>query len=225
MSIRMSVILLRTTALLALALLALALPRWVVSARYARAIDPPSQTPPQPIAIVFGAGLRRDGTPTTVLADRIRTAASLYHQGTVARLLLSGSDLDRFGDEAQAMRTLTLRLGVPDEAILVDTQGHRTYATCANARRDFGVRQAVLITQRYHLPRALAICEALGIHARGTPADLTTYSSRAMTFWKLREYPATLVALWETYLRPPANPPASSGLQALGCPDREDRGS
>ena len=148
-----------------------------------------------PTAIVFGAGLRRDGRPTTVLADRVSTAVSLYQQGKVKTLLMSGSSNASGYDEAAAMLEFALSLGVPQEDILVDSEGDRTYLTCARAKNIFGVERALLVTQRYHLPRALILCDALSIESDGIAADLRPYS--AQTIWSVREVGATYRALWE----------------------------
>lgn len=176
---------------------ALLLPRLAFAQRYASRIFSPAAAPGGSTAIVFGAGLRRDGTPTTVLADRVSTAATLFHQGRVQSLLLSGSTRAPRYDEAEAMRTLALQLGVPDEAILVDKQGHRTLETCQRAARAFGVHSALLVTQRFHLPRALVLCEAMGMQASGVEADLSRYSTRSRWIWEVREVPASFVALVE----------------------------
>jgi SanA protein len=181
--------------LLGLFLSALFLPRLVLLRRYASAIFTPATTTSQPTAIVFGAGLRRNGTPTLVLADRVATAAALYNQGKVQALLLSGSTHGPSYDEAEAMRTLALSLGVPDYAILLDKEGNRTLDTCLRARQAFGVRTALLVTQRFHLPRALVLCEATGMQAAGVQADLSRYSTRARWFWEIREVPASIAAL------------------------------
>jgi len=155
-----------------------------------------------PTAIVFGAGLHRDGQPTTVLADRVATAAALYHQGKVSRILMSGTVRGSDYDEPSAMRSLALKIGVPAEDILVDSGGNRTLYTCLRARQIFGVEQALLISQRFHLPRALVICDASGVSAVGVAADLHPY--RFQFFWELREIPATLRALWDTNFRKPS---------------------
>ena len=195
-------------ALLTLAL-ALVLPRAVVVRLYAGRIHTPETAPVRPVAIVFGAGLRRDGSPSLVLADRVAAAAALYLQGRVEGLLLTGSALSAGRDEPAAMRNLALSLGVPEHAIRLDREGVRTFASCQRARTVFGIEQALLVTQRFHLPRALAICDGLGIQAEGVTADLHAYSRRAQGYWNLREIPATLAAVLETYLaRPP--PPLSS---------------
>jgi len=176
---------------------ALLLPRLALIQRYAARIFTPAAAPSGTTAIVFGAGLRRDGTPTTVLADRVTTAATLYHGGRVQSLLLSGSTHGQRYDEAEAMRTLALRLGVPDEAIQVDKEGNRTLETCLRAARAFGIQSALLVTQRFHLPRALVLCEAVGMQAAGVEADLSRYSTRSRWIWEVRELPASFVALVE----------------------------
>lgn len=183
------------TVLLATLLAALLLPRLAFIQRYARAITSPADAPARATAIVFGAGLRRDGTPTQVLADRVTAAANLYHQGNVQSLFLSGSARGRAYDEAEAMRTLAIALGVRPEAIVVDKQGTRTLETCLRARQAFGIRSALLVTQRFHLPRAMALCKAIGIEAAGVQADLSRYPTRSRWVWELRELPASLVAM------------------------------
>jgi SanA protein len=181
----------------------LILPRWTLVWRFAPRITPtPQDAPAQPVAIVFGAGLRRDGTPTLVLADRVATAAALYHQGKVDRLLLSGSAHGTTYDEPQAMRALALELGVPDDHLILDRQGVRTRLTCSRAQKVFGVTRALLVTQRFHLPRALALCHAVGIQATGVAADLHPYSERSQRIWELREYPASLAAILESLFSP-----------------------
>jgi SanA protein len=186
--------------------LALVLPRWWAGLRYAPLILAADQAPTASAALVFGAGLRRDGQPTTVLADRVRTAVELYQKGRVPFLVMSGTVREGY-DEPASMRTLALSLGVPQEAILLDSAGDRTFATCLAARRRFGSGSVLLVSQAYHLPRALATCAGLGLQASGVAADLRTYRASARQFWLLREYPATLIALLDTYVLPhPGSP-------------------
>lgn len=188
----------------ALVLLALlALPRWAFGWRFGGRIYDAAAAPARPVAIVYGAGLRRDGTPTTVLSDRIRTAVGLYQAGKVERILMSGTVRDNY-DEPGAMAAAATKLGVPSEDIWIDPAGVRTLDSCARAAGLFGVRSALLVTQRYHLPRALALCSAVGIEADGVAADLSPYSARSRRFWELREYPASLVAAIEALLARPA---------------------
>lgn len=121
------------------------------TALYAKSrIIPLADAPEMPVAIVFGAGLSRDGTPSPVLRDRVETAAALYFQGKVKKLLMSGDN--RFVDynEPGAMRQYALDLGVPAEDIVLDYAGRRTYDTCYRARAIFGVTEAILVTQPFH---------------------------------------------------------------------------
>jgi SanA protein len=93
------------------------------------------------------------------------------------------------------MRQLALDMGVPAEAILVDEQGVRTFESCRRARESFGIQQALLVSQRYHLPRALVLCQAMGMQVEAVSSDLRFY--RGYPFWEIREIPATLRALWD----------------------------
>lgn len=180
-----------------IAFLALWAPRRLVERRYASSIFEVSDAPHAPVGIVFGAGLRRNGAPTTVLYDRVAAAAQLYSEGKVDALLMSGHETDHGYSEPGAMQSLAESLGVPADAIVLDGQGTRTFTTCQRALSTFGIEHAALITQTYHLPRALATCEGLGIEAVGVSADQRPYSPRALQYWETREIPATLVALIE----------------------------
>ena len=170
-----------------------------------------SSVPAEEVAIVFGAGLNRDGTPTPVLRDRVTTAANLYFAGKVQKLLMSGDN--RFVDynEPGAMRSFAIQLGVPAGDIVQDFAGRSTYDTCYRARQIFGVNQAIVVTQSYHLPRAIYLCNELGINAVGVPADLRTYQRGPYFYWVLREFPATLAAVWDVSIAHP--------VPVLGTPE------
>jgi SanA protein len=163
-----------------------------------------ADAPSRPVAIVFGAGLWRDGSPTPVLRDRVQTAAELYFAGKVQKLLMSGDNSTIYHNEPAAMRQYALELGVPDEDIVLDYAGRRTYDTCLRAREIFGATDVVLVTQKFHLPRAVFTCNALGVHGMGVEADRQIYRRRSLLFWNLREIPATATALWDLYVSPPA---------------------
>ena len=101
------------------------------------------------------------------------------------------------------MITYARMLGVPDEDLLIDRGGSRTYQTCLRAQAEFGIDAAILVTQEFHLPRALVICDVLGIEAVGVAADLRDYRQRSMQFWEIREIAATITAFWDLYISPP----------------------
>jgi len=145
-----------------------------------------ADAPRQPIAIVFGAGLRADGTPSDVLRDRLRVAVDLYKADKVQKLLLTGG-----GAEPAAMQRFAEAQGVPTTALITDGLGLRTYDSCQNAAA-LGIKQATLVTQNYHLPRAIYTCRKLGIAAVGVRADLTEH--RGQLWFSLREFAATLLA-------------------------------
>jgi vancomycin permeability regulator SanA len=181
-------------------------PRLLTALHALSRIHRAQEAPANRVAIVFGAGLWRDGSPTPVLRDRVRAAAELYFSGKVDKLLMSGTTIGYY-NEPRAMRNFALSLGIPNEAIVQDYLGLRTYDTCWRARNIYGIQQATLVTQAFHLPRALYICDSLGIEAQGVSADLQEYRKRSRFFWNLREIPATIVALWEVHVSPPPQTP------------------
>ncbi len=189
--------------ILALGALVLALPRLLTALYAMPRVYNTENVPADRVAIVFGAGLWRDGSPTPVLRDRVAAAARLYFTGKVEKLLMSGDNSEIYHNEPGAMLDYALSLGVPQEAIVLDYAGRRTYDTCYRARAIFGVEKAILVTQGFHLPRALFLCNGLGIPAVGVSADLREYRQGSELYWNLREVPATLVAIWDVYVSRP----------------------
>lgn len=189
--------------ILLILLLAIFGPR-LFTAFYARARLYNIETAPyHRVAIVFGAGLQRDGSPAAVLRDRVATAVDLYGAGKVEKILMSGDNRTVNYNEPQAMHDYAVHLGVPSQDIVLDYAGQRTYDTCYRARDIFGLQDAVLVTQAFHLPRAIYTCNTLGIEAIGVSADRRTYSRGPYTYWNIRELLATINAVWELhYARP-----------------------
>ena len=165
--------------------------------QYRDAVYEPEDVPSGRVALVFGAGVTAGGAPTSPLHDRIVTAVGLYHAGKVERLLLSGDGRTERRSEPAAMQRLAIELGVPDSAIQLDPGCLRTRISCVRARREFGVTQAVVVTQRFHLPRALLVCERAGIDVVGVASDERTYPWRWSVTWQAREAAATAVAWWD----------------------------
>ena len=178
-----------------------AAPRIIVVTSTRSGIFTLEDAPKKKAAVVFGAGLNRDGTPTAVLQDRVSTAAELYFAGKVEKILMSGDN--RFVDynEPGAMKTFALTLGVPEEVIVLDFAGRRTYDTCYRAIEIFQVPDAILVTQQFHLYRALYTCRVLGLDAAGVPSDLRPY--RDSDFWHVREIPASLIAFLQVHFTRP----------------------
>lgn len=160
----------------------------------------PEAVPHHRVAIVFGAAVR-NGRPSAVLYDRIASAVALYKAGAVDKLLMSGDNRFANYNEPGVMRQTAFQLGVPDTDIVLDYAGRSTYDTCYRAREIFGLREAVLVTQAYHLDRAIFTCSALGVASVGYPADERRYTR--MRWFQIREIGATLKALWDVFVARP----------------------
>jgi vancomycin permeability regulator SanA len=180
--------------LLPLALAALALPAAVAFSTGSSGIyDNPVAVPRAPVAIVFGAGLTSDGRPSPMLADRVDAAVALYREGRVDRILMTGDNSRESYDEVTAMKARAVALGVPTGRVNLDYAGFRTYDSCYRARAIFGIESAVLVTQGYHLPRALYLARSFGIEASGLAAGRDRYPRQ--DYYNLREFVA-LAASW-----------------------------
>lgn len=130
----------------------------------------PGREPHAQVALVLGAGLNADGRPSAMLEDRLRAAAALYHDGRVDRILASG-DHGRVGyDEPNAMRAELVRLGVPDSDVFTDHAGFATLDSVVRAKKVFNVSSAIVVTQGFHLPRALWLARRAGLTAYGLEA-------------------------------------------------------
>jgi SanA protein len=186
-----------------LGVLGLLLPRLMTAVSAHGRMHEPETVPSRRVAIVFGAGLWRDGSPTPVLYDRVATAAELYHAGKVEKILVSGDNRFVEYNEPGVMREVALTLGIPSEAIVLDYAGRRTYDTCYRAKAIFGVTEAILVTQAFHLPRALFLCDRLGVDSLGVIADRRDYHRSSMLYWNLRELIATSAAMWDVYISHP----------------------
>lgn len=135
-------------------------------------------TPRAQTAIIFGSAVYRDGTLVTVTNDRVQTGIALYKQGIVRKILISGDHGRTTYDEVNPMYEAALKAGVPPEDVFMDHAGFSTYDTVARAKRVFDVGTVVLVTQRFHLPRALMIARAHGLSAVGIVADRHRYAKR-----------------------------------------------
>ena len=133
--------------------------------------------PSAPVALVLGAGLNPDGSPSAFLAGRLEVAKALYDSGRARVILVSGDNRVANHDEPTAMRDWLVAEGVPADAVVRDFAGRDTYDSCTRAKRIFGVERALVVSQGYHLPRAVTTCRAVGLDAEGV-GD-----------WTAQEYP------------------------------------
>jgi vancomycin permeability regulator SanA len=161
-----------------------------------------NKIPQTRVAIVFGAGLNAAATePSSVLEDRIMTAVDLYKAGKVSKILMSGDNRFKDYNEPQVMIKIAKENGVSIFDLQADYAGRRTYDTCYRAKAIFGIDRAILITQDYHLTRALYTCNVLGIDAIGYVADKKIYQN--IEYYATRDIFATLKAYWDLYIDPP----------------------
>ena len=133
------------------------------------------EVPHAQVAIVPGAFVQPDGRMSTMLADRVHQAAELWRAGKVDRILVSGDHHRWEYDEPDTMRDALEREGVPARVIFTDHAGFDTWGTMVRARQVFGVHSAVVVTQGFHMPRALYLAHSAGLDATGLTADLHGY--------------------------------------------------
>lgn len=165
-----------------------------------------TDSPTAETVIVFGAQLTPGGTrPKPFLAGRLRTTADLVHAGKARKILVSGDGQSAAGSETDVMLAYLTELGVDRARIVVDPFGMDTYDTCRRAHDVYGVRRALLVTQAYHLPRAVGLCRTLGVDADGVEASCRDCREATLTRGWLRELPAGTKAVLDTVRdRPPA---------------------
>lgn len=137
-----------------------------------------ADAPARDVAVVFGAGLW-EGRPSPYLAHRLDTAAELYRTGKAKVVLVTGDNSRVEYDEPDAMRTYLTERGVPDERIVSDYAGFDTWDSCVRAKKIFGVERALLVSQGFHIRRAVALCRSAGVESYGVgvaePHDATWY--------------------------------------------------
>lgn len=150
--------------------------------------------------LILGAGLKPDGTPNKMLQERLDKGIELYKNGIGEKMLLSGDNGQAEYDEVNAMKTYVIGKGIPLEAIFLDHAGFSTYESVYRARDIFLVRKLIIITQKYHLPRALYIAKGLGIEAYGVIPDIRQYNGQ--TYREIREILARNKDFFKTLLKP-----------------------
>jgi len=154
------------------------------------------------VAVVFGASIYGNGELSPVLADRVETAIELYRARKVDRILVSGDARHRSYNEPKAMSEYLITHSVAPNDVIVDTSGRSTYETCLRAKEAFGLKRAVLVSQSFHLSRALYIANQLGLDAVGMAGDLRT--ANMIDYQGVREWAAELKAYLNLNFIPPA---------------------
>lgn len=184
--------------------------------------DPAGDVPAARVVLVLGAELAPGGTqPKPVLAGRLDTAARLVRDGRATVILVSGDGGGVSGDETTAMRDYLIARGIAPGRVVADPHGLDTYDSCWRARHVYGLERALVVTQSYHLARAVALCRSVGIDADGVRA--TCDDCQAFTLFRngVRDYvAASKAALDAVRQRGPAvdSPPDDAVTRALATP-------
>jgi SanA protein len=179
---------------LAAAALVVGLPNAIVLLGAGSAGHDPARAPHAQVALVLGASAYTDGIPTPALADRLAVGAALYRDGRVDRVLVSGEPGRGFVDQVEVMRRELVRMGVPDRVIFTDRGGVDTWDSMVRARKVYEVRSAIVVTQGWHMPRALWLAKRAGLQTHGVVADRST-TGRLRRGWGLREIFARVKAV------------------------------
>jgi len=136
--------------------------------------------------IILGAGLRPDGSPSDMLADRLSVGVALLEHHPNAKLILTGDNSGDHYNEVASMKKYVLEMGVEEEAIIEDGRGYSTYESLYHIKNDLNAQNVIIVTQEYHLYRALYVAEQMGMDAVGVSANLRSYSRQ--TYRSIREH-------------------------------------
>ncbi|MFT3860641.1 SanA/YdcF family protein [Micropruina sp.] len=172
-------------------------PAWYVKAVTDDRMMSVDEVPAQPVALVLGAEVYADGQPSRYLQARLDVAHELFAAGKVKAILVSGDSSTRHYNETDGMRDYLIAKGVPAKKVVGDYAGFDTYDSCVRARQVFGVSRAIVVSQTYHLPRALATCRAIGLEAWGVGDDTAKTNQEAWSYGSLRELGANLKMIWD----------------------------
>ena len=174
-----------------------------------------SDVPATPVALVLGAQVNPDGTPSAFLAARLDLAKRLYDAGLIEMIIVSGDHLAPEFDEPAAMRNYLIRAGLPTEKVIADAGGFDTYESCLRAKRILNLSQLIIVTQSYHLVRAVATCRALGVDATGVGDNSARQHTIAWWRGAIRDQLACLKTVVDLATRPDPKSAAECRLIAF----------
>jgi vancomycin permeability regulator SanA len=175
-------------------LVAIGCAQWVRSSADGHIYDVAS-VPAAPVALVLGAQVGDDGQPSAFLAARLEIARQLLENGKVKAILVSGDHAEWAYDEPGSMQAWLVARGVPADRVVLDHAGFDTYDSCVRANKIFGVQQAIVVTQDFHLPRAVTLCREQGIEATGVGDDTVRVHEKMWLRGEIREYGAAVKAV------------------------------
>lgn len=150
--------------------------------------------------LVLGCGVHRDGTPTAMLHDRLRRSVELYDLGAAPKLLMTGDHGRVDYDEVDAMKTFAVDAGIASENVFMDHAGFSTYESMYRAKKIFQAKKIIIVTQEYHLYRAIYIAQSLGMEAYGVSSDYRSYGGQLR--YDLREVLARVKDFGMSIIKP-----------------------
>jgi SanA protein len=174
---------------------------WYVRAGSSSFVMEPSEVPPSEAAVVLGCYVFPDGNPSAMLYDRVLTGVELYREGKVSKILMTGDHGEASYNEVNTMRLLAEKMEVPTEDIFMDHAGFNTYESMYRARDVFKVKSAIIVTQDFHLNRAVYLARKMGIEAHGVKADKRQYCQ--MKYYNTREILARMKAFLQAEITKP----------------------
>lgn len=158
------------------------------------------QVPAADAVLILGAYVSPDGTLSDMLRDREIVGYELYKQGKAAKIIVSGDHGRPEYDEVNSMKNFLKNKGVPGQDVFMDHAGFSTYESIYRARDIFQAKRVIIVTQRYHLLRAVFVARQLGLEAYGVPADLHDYGP--IGIYEAREIAARNKDFWMTVFKP-----------------------
>lgn len=155
------------------------------------------------VALVLGAGLEPNGSPSYILHDRLETSAKLYKAKKVKKIVVSGDNRFKNYSEPDAMKAALVKMGVPANVIQPDFAGRRTYDSCWRMNHIFSQTDIIIVTQSFHMTRSLFLCNHLGVKSIGMIADKPRYSAADWNWWTFRDKLSILKAYFDIYIWQP----------------------
>lgn len=153
-------------------------------------------------ALVLGAGLEGDG-PSDMLNDRIKAAVKLYKNGKVKKLIMSGDNRFEVHNEPRVMTEVAIKLGVPKEDIQPDYAGRRTYDSCYRLKNIFSQNEVIIVTQSFHITRAMFTCSNLGVQSTGFISDNDIYTAETWNYYKFRDILGLVKSVYDLWILKP----------------------
>lgn len=186
------------TAFLFVVIIIIAINLYITNSSNSQIFSPEDSLETHQVALLLGASVHADGTLSSIMEDRTLTAIELYEDGNVEKILVSGDHGTQKYDEVNAIKNFLLKNNIPAEDIFTDHAGFDTYDSVYRARDIFEVDSMIIVTQDFHLPRAVYIANSLGVESVGVIADKRDYKDKERNF--LRESIARVKAFFNVIL-------------------------